>query len=256
MATPNLNSELFKLRIRIGDTYTSAGEKFVISPTSNLDKDGSAITSNELVDIYNCAIREFIKIMVNVISKDRWAYLLPGYVVLLPSVSPESDLSGNEISADFIKLSNILINESIKEVIQLKANSGTPLSNLPGHSIGIYYPPNIFNEVIVGNNEIIKKQTMYTIMNTLVKNEYVNCIVITPKSTNPSSTKYCLTILKEHTNFVLNSLKDLSYNDIPYNTCDMILAFAEKEYYNRRQFDNYENIDKKITDIINIIRRK
>ena len=255
MATPNLDNELLKLRRRIGDVYTDEGDLFTLSPSSNLDKDGSAVSSAELVDIYNTAIRNFIRMMVNAVPKNRWSYILPGYVIIKPNVSPLTDIQQTEIQADYIDFTSIDNSGNILEIIQLHAISGTPHSTKKGHNIGVYFPPNNIYDVIINSNDVMAKQTMYTIINTSVDSQYERRIMIVPKSENPENALYSVVYLKGHNDFVRGSGTDLSYSDIPLNTLDLILLFAEKEYTERRQFDNFEMTQQKITEALNILRR-
>ncbi|MFA5014275.1 MAG: hypothetical protein WC549_01860 [Actinomycetota bacterium] len=247
---------MLRLRIRIGDTFTSAGNAFVLSPSSNLNLDGSAVTSQELVDIYNFAVRDFVKLMAGAIPKSRWGFIMPGYIITVPEVAPESTPAATALSADFIKLANVKSGETVYEIIQIKAVAGTPLYQKKGHNIGVYYPPNLLYEVTSDDNKTYKDHTMFTIANTLVTGtDYSSTLVITPKSTTPANSKYAITFLKDHVDLVQGSATDLSYSDIPKASLDMILNLAEREYIARRQFDNFEMNAQRVNDTMNVIRR-
>lgn len=256
MATPNLDQELLRLRIRIGDTYTSAGAAFVVSPSSNLNLDGSAVTSQELVDIWNFAVREFIKLMAGSIPKARWGFIMPGYVITVPQIVPETTLAATALSADFIKMANIKSGETVYDIIQIMAVAGTPLYQKKGHNIGVYYPPTLLYEVTSDDNKVYDDQTMFTVVNTLVTGtDYSSTLVITPKSATPANAKYAVTFLKDHKDIVQGSATDLSLSDIPKATLDIILNIAEREYIARRQFDNFELNSGRINETMNVIRR-
>lgn len=254
MATPNLDKELLRLRIRIGDTYTSTGVVFTTS-TSNLNLDGSAVTAAELAEIYNQSIREFIRLMTSTIPKIRWGYLLPGYIVAVPSIGIETTLNVADFSADFIKMANVKSGETVHTIIELRAVAATPLVSKSGHNIGVYFPPNMLQEVLSQSNEVYKNQTMYTIMNTSINASYSSAIVIVPKSTVLADAKYSIIFLKNHVDLVQGSATDLSYADIPQSTLDVILNLAEREYISRRQFDDFGINAQRVNETINVIGR-
>jgi hypothetical protein len=251
MATPNLDKELLRLRIRIGDTYTTGGSLFTTS-TSNLNLDGPAVTSAELVEIYNQSIREFIRLMASGIPKQRWGYLLPGYVIAVPSIGCET-IHANDFQADYIDLTKVKTSETVHTIIELRAVAATPLVAKSGFNIGVYYPPNLLQEVISGSNDVYKKQTMFTILNTAVNQSYMNAIIISPKSTVTADAKYSIVFLKNHVDLVQSTGTDLSTTAIPVNTLDVILSLAEREYISRRQFDEFGINTQRINETIKII---
>lgn len=258
MATPNLDKELLRLRRRIGDIYTTAGAAFTAVPGStNLNLDGPGITSAELVDIYNQSVREFLTLMVAAVPSKNWSKMVPGYIITVPEIVPETTLGSSALSADFIKLASVKSGETVKRIIELRAIAGTPLFANPGHNIGVEYPPEILQEVLSNSLKVYAQQTMFTILNTLVSNntDYTNAIVITPKSTTPANSKYCIVFLKEHVDLVQASSLDLSYSDIPMSTLDVIASLAEREYITRRQFDDFGVNAQRINETMNSVGR-
>jgi len=254
MATPNLDKELLRLRIRIGDIYTTGGSLFTTS-TSNLNLDGPAITSAELVEIYNQSVREFIRLMTATIPKQRWGYLLPGYIIAVPSIGCEEIDAGTNFAADFIDLTKVKTSETVHSIIELRAVAETPLVNQIGFNIGVYYSPNLFQEIISQSNEVFKKQTMFTILNTLVHETYINAIAVSPKSVDYSKAKYSIVFLKNHVDLVQSTGTDLNASsvNIPPSTLDLIINLAEREYISRRQFDEFGINAQKISETIKII---
>jgi hypothetical protein len=78
MPTPYFNKELLKLRRRLGDARTEDGIDITETNVGSLD--GNIWRVNELVDIYNDAVRDFLEFVVTSVPKDVWYAYLPGYI--------------------------------------------------------------------------------------------------------------------------------------------------------------------------------
>ena len=78
MATPNFNKELLKLRRRLGDIFTEDYTEITVANVGSLD--GNVWRANNLIDIYNDAVRDFLDYVVTSVPKDSWYAYLPGYI--------------------------------------------------------------------------------------------------------------------------------------------------------------------------------
>lgn len=78
MPTPNFNSELLKLRRRLGDVRTEDGVDITVTDIGTLD--GNIWRAGELSDIYNDAVRDYLDFVVTSIPKEVWYSYIPGFI--------------------------------------------------------------------------------------------------------------------------------------------------------------------------------
>ncbi len=234
MATPNLNNELLKFRRRIGDTFTTGGVKF---SSSNISSDGNVLTLEELMDIYNSAVREALRNMIAVIPQNNWVNYFPGYIYSV-TIST-SNITTKLYNADYILLEDLNSLKPILKIMQIMAISGTPYSTKEGHNIGIYIPPNHIHEIVSQMNEVYNKQTCYTIVNTMVDQIYKKSILIFPESAVGTTPTYSIIYIVDHTDLIQGGSVDINPDgmDITNAGLNLILDFAEREYIQRRQFE-------------------
>lgn len=86
--TPVFDAEIVKLRRRLGDIYNPDGVLITTVNVGSSPEVGEAYKRDELVDIYNDAVREFLNYMVSTVAKKMWYTFVPGYVEM-----PESPFS-------------------------------------------------------------------------------------------------------------------------------------------------------------------
>jgi len=112
MATPLLDAQILRLRRRIGDMYNEDG---TLIDASNVYTSTSGVTwkQQELLDIYNDAIKSFMIYLVKAFPKAIWWEFLPGYVVIKTDVSLSatglvlSDLSPTAFQLIDVKLGGL-----------------------------------------------------------------------------------------------------------------------------------------------------
>lgn len=92
MPTPILNKELVKLRRRLGDLYSSNGTEITSSNVGSVD--GNIWDADEIVDIYNDAVRDLLEYVVSNFRRDSWYTIIPGYIRYNPSVNIASGRLG------------------------------------------------------------------------------------------------------------------------------------------------------------------
>ena len=89
MATPIFDAEIMKLRRRLGDIYHTDGTEITTSNVGTASI-GTVYKRDELVDIYNDAVRLFIDYVVRNIPKIEWNNYIHGYIFLKESVAVSS----------------------------------------------------------------------------------------------------------------------------------------------------------------------
>ena len=84
--TPNLDTQILKLRRLLGDINNEDG---VAIDSTNVYTSTSGVTwkQQELLDIYNDAIRQFMLYLVQYFPKENWWEYLPGYITYSPEIS-------------------------------------------------------------------------------------------------------------------------------------------------------------------------
>lgn len=80
MATPIFDMEIVKLRRRLGDVYNDDGSLISTANVGSSPEVGEAFKRDELVDIYNGAVRLFLDYITAVIERKRWYEFIPGYI--------------------------------------------------------------------------------------------------------------------------------------------------------------------------------
>lgn len=109
MATPIFNSEIVKLRRRLGDVYNDDDSLITTVNVGDSPDIGGAYKRDELEDIYNDAVRSFIDYVTTMLEPDLWHEFLPGYVTtkIIPSAS--SPLSLSSIDPRPFKIQSVII---------------------------------------------------------------------------------------------------------------------------------------------------
>lgn len=89
MATPIFDSAIMALRRRVGDIYAVDGTEIT---TANVGTTGIGTTykRDELVDIYNDAVRVFLDYVIRTIPKIDWNDYIHGYIFLAEAVTATS----------------------------------------------------------------------------------------------------------------------------------------------------------------------
>jgi hypothetical protein len=255
MATPNLDSELLKLRRRIGDTYVKAtANTLFTTSTSNLDLDGNSITSKELVDIWNGAVKEYLDILLN-IPMDSWSRILPGYVLYSLTVVRDSsigtpildnadvinyhELCAKSGGTTYYKTKRIMKIVGVLDTYFNQKDSGNLNTVVTGQCIGTYFSPHLLPEVSSKFNAIYANQLMWTVANVKYNSEATSgkYVLLYPKSSGATAT-YNIVFLRQHDDVVQNSGTDINIDDFTPESLDIILGLSEREYARRRQFDN------------------
>jgi hypothetical protein len=257
-SSPNFDAELLKLRRKIGDiNCKDDGELFVLdsTPESNLGEDGYAITSAELIDIWNYAAKELLKNIVGRTPQTRWSEYFPGYIISLREISSVS-LAGDEYQADIIPLNSLHATYQPYRIIDIMAGNSTQYYGQEGKNLGKYIPPEMFFKVLNNFNSIYRAQVIYTIMTVMAEGELKSSILILPKSDTVGL--YDITFLRRHLYQTRNSDINVDGSGMPVeiisdNSLELINILAEREYMNRRQFESTQINQNVINENLSIL---
>jgi hypothetical protein len=207
-ATPLLDGQILRLRRRIGDMFNEDGS---LIDTTNVYASTSGVTwkQQELLDIYNDSIRQFMIYLVKRFSRAQWWEFLPGYVYNNEGVG----LAGG-------KLDLSTLTPSAFQLIDCK-NHGTDLVT----ELGTFIPPNEWFDVRTGFVKTRKPDATH-IFYTVMADDKVDghsTLFLLPSNL----TSIDLIYLKDHTDFVQNSASDL--NGISQDGLRRVLMYAEAE---------------------------
>lgn len=176
MATPVLENELYKLRLRLGDIHKLDGEEFTASPSSLIES-GHEWSAGQLVYVYNASVVRYIQYILDN-QPDKISNLIPGYIV-------EDSLGLSSLEGNAVQKSRF--NPEVFKVINFVVKHEHALYNIKKRIIE-YVPSSRWFSVTAGETESADPsigvtdlpRCYWTELSTHIQGSLTNCFVFYP----------------------------------------------------------------------------
>lgn len=202
MATPNLNTEIVKLRRRLGDLYDANGNKIVVSTTPGTGEiyagDATLVSTwnaDELLDCYNDAIRSYLEYLIGFIDPIHWGDYIPGYIKFV-QVTATTLTVGSGLTYDFIDASNP--GSSLKKILYPISIMGANDTVRAENQIGVRVAPDVIFE------------RKYNVGNTQLFYTWAEGGIVMMNLNGTSSKKVDIAYMAQHDDLTYNGSTDLA----------------------------------------------
>jgi hypothetical protein len=222
--TPLLDAQIARLRRRLGDTFNEDGT-LITGDLLYTSTSGTTFLQQELLDIYNDAIRSFMMYMVAVFPTEVWYEFLPGYILVATNKTVSSG-----------KMAMSVLSPTAFELIDVSKYSAT--THLPT-DLSVRSTPNEWFSIRNGLNKTRKADVthiFHIVMGDVDVAGVPSTLFVLPTTITAIDVVY----LKDHTDFVQNNATPGDLAGISQDALRRILIFAESE---ARRWKSNESAD-------------